>query len=85
MRHRFAHPLAFGRSPVAARQVGTGTAFVDKDQILRGYPVQSGLETTACPLGVGPVAFDGRQCLFFGGSPKALSVRESTGTLVIRR
>ena len=85
LRHRFADALAFGRSSEAPSQIGAHPAFIHKDQIPGRHPAQFGLKAPTCLLGFGPVSFYRRECLFFCGRPKAFSVRESTGTLVIRR
>ena len=83
--HRFADALAFGRSSIAPGQIGAHAAFIHKDQIPGWHPAQFGLKALTRPLGFGPVSFYRRECLFFCGRPKAVSVRESTGTLVARR
>jgi hypothetical protein len=85
LRHRFADALAFGRPSVAPGQIGAYAAFIDKDQVPLQNSAQFGLKAPTRPLGFGPVSFYCRECLFFCGRPKAFSVRESTGTLVIRR
>lgn len=82
MRHGFRHALALRRSSVATCQVSACAAFIDKYQIPGWDSAQFSVEAPPCPLGFGSALFQGREGLFFGGRPNALSVRESTGALV---